>query len=236
MTEEYEMRETLIISDLHGALSELKQLLDKVHYTPETHRLISVGDLTDRCDDSAGVVRFLRSLNAEVCSSNHDANHFAYYKAKLKGHKLPYRSSYKLSVFETLSDEDLVWLGSLPDKIHIKDNWYCIHGGCEQGVPFALQDPYKLQRTRWVDKDGIAVKSKTQQKGTRFWTEAWEQPYSIVYGHTFTEEVRIDKHNECTLIGIETGVCWGLKLTGFLFDRGEFVSVPACKEYSKRSE
>ena len=47
---------TLVVGDIHGKLRLFNRLLDEMEYRPETDRLVLIGDLIDRGEDSRGVV------------------------------------------------------------------------------------------------------------------------------------------------------------------------------------
>jgi serine/threonine protein phosphatase 1 len=70
---------TLVIGDIHGKLSLLNQLLEEIAYTAGTDRLIFIGDLVDRGEDSRGVVQRVMDLQQAspdlvVClRGNHEA-------------------------------------------------------------------------------------------------------------------------------------------------------------------
>lgn len=51
-----ETTRTLVIGDVHGKLSLLDRLLEEIQYKPGTDRLVFIGDLVDRGEDSRGVV------------------------------------------------------------------------------------------------------------------------------------------------------------------------------------
>lgn len=51
-----ETRRTLVIGDVHGKLSLLNRLLEETGYQAGTDRLVFIGDLVDRGEDSRGVV------------------------------------------------------------------------------------------------------------------------------------------------------------------------------------
>lgn len=51
-----ELARTLVVGDIHGKLELFNQLLDEMHYRPEKDRLVLIGDLVDRGEDSRGVV------------------------------------------------------------------------------------------------------------------------------------------------------------------------------------
>lgn len=61
----------LIIGDIHGMLAELNALIEVFDPQPGD-RIVSVGDLVHKGPDSAGVVKRLRHLGAELVEGNHD--------------------------------------------------------------------------------------------------------------------------------------------------------------------
>jgi len=65
---------TFVIGDLHGCLTPLKQLLDKVQFKPGVDKLWFVGDLINRGPQSLETLRFVRSLGTDaICVlGNHD--------------------------------------------------------------------------------------------------------------------------------------------------------------------
>ena len=237
------MRETFVVGDVHGCLPELTELLDKAKYDPSRIRLIFVGDLVDRGPDSKGVVDLVRSLNAECIRANHEDRLIRYFRHELirkeTGQKNPvYLSEHKQAVYKSLSEDDLVWMASLPYTTNISDKAYAVHAGCEPNKHFIDQDPDQLIRCRYVNDKGRSQplpKDKSQPKGTKFWAEAWDQPYDIVFGHNvFPGAPVVFKNKNNTCFGIDGGACFGGMLIGMWYERKEFVSVKARKDYWKR--
>jgi len=61
------------IGDLQGCLDELKALLSKVGYNPQTDQLWFVGDLINRGSQSLATLRYVKSLpNTVITLGNHD--------------------------------------------------------------------------------------------------------------------------------------------------------------------
>jgi serine/threonine protein phosphatase 1 len=69
------MQRTIAISDIHGCVDELNELLIRMKYTPSRDRLILLGDYVDRGPDSRGTVQRVRELvqgGAVALRGNHD--------------------------------------------------------------------------------------------------------------------------------------------------------------------
>lgn len=72
-------KRTLVVGDIHGKLSLFNRLLEKMGYEPGEDRLVLIGDLVDRGEDSRGVVARAIELkrkapnNVIVIRGNHEA-------------------------------------------------------------------------------------------------------------------------------------------------------------------
>src|SRR5436309_371402 len=68
---------TYVVGDVHGRANQLKALISNLDYDPLSDRIILLGDLIDRGEDSPGVVNYALELQAEspnfVClRGNHE--------------------------------------------------------------------------------------------------------------------------------------------------------------------
>ncbi|WP_232699459.1 metallophosphoesterase family protein [Brevibacillus daliensis] len=69
------MKRILAISDIHGELAKMEEVLKKAAYNPDSDQLILLGDYVDRGPDSRGVIAKVRSLvqdGAIALKGNHD--------------------------------------------------------------------------------------------------------------------------------------------------------------------
>lgn len=235
-----------VVGDVHGCFDELKELLNAIQFNKQQMRLVFLGDLVHRGPDTLGVVRKIRELDVECIMGNHEEKLLRWRKHeaknKLTGQKNPMKEISDLEKFanESLSDQDITWMKSLPLKLNLGNNWWAVHAGCEPRLSLAKQIPAQIMRVRFVNEDGAGQSlnpDKSQPEGTVYWAEQWKGPENIVYGHCVHDlkETRYDytpPYGIC--LGIDTGCCFGGHLTAALFrDTGiEIVQVKAKQKYS----
>ena len=235
------------IGDVHGSIFELNELLNKIQYNKDQMRLIMAGDLVDRGPDSVGVVRKIRELNVECVKGNHEDKHIRFHNNQLreksdkKFKNEKYLNKFEAHINASFSSADWNWLENLPIRINIINNYWVIHGGLIPSVPFDKQEDSKMMRARFVDEHGNhkPLKKGASTEGAFVWSEKWKGPESVIYGHSVQENhvPRIDKFDGGECIGIDTGCCFGGKLTALIWDtqinKKQFVSVNAKEEYVK---
>lgn len=237
-------------------------LLEKVKYDEDDDALIAAGDLVDRGPESARVVRFFREQRertqglAQVIMGNHDDKHFRYFRHILKqrehkNYRIPMRpfSMDKLITFNSLSDEDLTFLGDLPTMVYLEaQDWVVVHAGLEPRKTLDDQDDGKVSHIRFLNPHTfktVALDDNYQPPpGSIYWTEAYDLGHNVVYGHNVHSLQKPEvtrKANGAQLVGLDTGCCFGGRLTAFFVPatRDEvvtpdhFVSVPAERAYSR---
>jgi len=114
-------------------LAELTVLLKTVDFNAETDRLVSVGDLIHKGPDSAGVVKLMRTLGAELVKGNHEDKQARFRKALagVKGDtsKIKMKNTEELAEIEaSLSDEDRKYLETAKLFVHVPGG-VVVHGG-----------------------------------------------------------------------------------------------------------
>lgn len=191
----------VIIGDIHGCLSEIKELVDNV----EDRHIIAVGDLTDRQPDGLKVIEYLRELENEgkatVILGNHDRQLIYYFD-----HGQPINWDHEVKYFiDAVSQKTLEyrqdlekWLKSLPaQKIYKSENSCLIieHGD------------------RFNDQDHVTELTSKYEGAT------------LVHGHMVSAEPKRWSLGTINCIGIDTGCCLGGSLTGYLWPEDRFISV-----------
>lgn len=219
----------IVLGDVHGCIDELNNLLKLVSYRP-SDRLVFVGDLVDRGPDSAGVVRRVRELGAECVMGNHDewyvrcARHERAFLVSGQAHPLQ-KNAEKYELFKRFSEVDLAWLAQRPYFIRLDDKTAVVHAGFMPGVPLEEQIPHDMLRLRQID--GVS------------WATRWTGPEDVIYGHHPSRSDAVATRNgDVTCWGIDTGCCFGNKLTAWVRANNfvQLVSVPARKTYAEWHE
>ena len=233
---------TILIGDIHGCLEEFDELVKVLSYDKESDRLILLGDLIDRGPDSVGVVARAREMDLECVMGNHDYKFLKWWKsvgsqADVYG-KHPHYTQF--------SDEDINYIARMSSYIKLeKENTIVVHAGLRPGIPLEKQIKDDLYYIRYMDDNKKFVSLKKinnlgskQAAGAHFWTEYWKGPENIIYGHNVhSHETPLIEEvvPGVTCYGLDTGACFGGKLTAMILETKEIVQVPAKRVYCKSS-
>lgn len=207
---------TIVIGDVHGCLRELEALLELVR-PGAADDLWFLGDLVDRGPDSAGVVRRVRQLGANLVQGNHDEKHVRYRRhlarrAADPEYRIPMSpSEHFLEIHRSLSDADIEWLGSAPVVARLSDAVVLVHGGLMPGRP--LSRPLRPLNLRYLHRrTGRALsleEANASPAEAIHWSDRWNGPWRVLYGHDAQPEVVARRRS----LGIDTGLVYGGKLT-----------------------
>lgn len=237
------------VGDIHGCIDEFQEMLRLVSYNPNQMKMVLLGDLMDRGPDPVGCVRLARELKLECVKGNHEDKHIRWRKHEVKraktGKDNPMKRMSKpaRSQNEALTDSDIHWMKHLPVKLDLGNGFWAVHAGCEPRCSLEDQAHDQIMRVRFVNEKGQGVplnSDNSAPENTVYWAERWKGPESIVYGHCVhsLNKARIDKHDEVTCLGIDTGCCFGGMLTAAVFNSNsniEFVQVKANDVYHENS-
>lgn len=203
----------------------------------------------------------LQGVSGQVLAiqGNHDNKYVRYHAHAMKAVDEPsYKNPMRLSmdkeqVYRSLSEDSLEWLSSLPTTIHFPEfNLLCVHGGFS---PFGFSPNRTTQDTvsriqeqkpaihlvaRFYMADNRKLvpldNDHNPPTGSKHWTEIYDGSVNVVYGHhvhSMEEPYVVDRASGIYTIGLDTGCCFGGKLSALVMDGSEnaVVQVPANKTY-----
>ncbi len=138
--------------------------------------------------------------------------------------------------WRALSPEQRRWLDSSV-YIDLARDWYVVHAGLEP-LGFGEQTSDRIMRLRYVDPTtGRMVTnldgSLDQPPGSVWWMDVWPGPQNIIYGHAVHSlttpriDVRETPHGIVRCFGIDTGCCYGGRLTAMVFEDDAMRSEPS---------
>jgi diadenosine tetraphosphatase ApaH/serine/threonine PP2A family protein phosphatase len=113
------------------------------------------------------------------------------------------------------------FLSSLPLMINLSDH-IIVHAGLRPGIPLESQSAADLTELRTLGED------RTSRRGTP-WYEVYESEKLVLFGHWPNPEPIRAPH----AIGLDTGCVYGHRLTGYVLETQEFISVPAFQAYDQ---
>lgn len=240
----------IIIGDVHGCYEEFRALLDEVQYDKEKDTAVSLGDLIDRGPKSADCLELALDEGLILITANHE-DRLLRWKQREEAIRAGSRSDNDITLHrlhrDTLRDlnqhprSEELWRYMQNSHLVYEFQaggtiYHCIHGGYSPHLGSNTPKPW-LIRMRGLDPRTFEyLKSVKGQAppGSIFWATAWRGPQTVVFGHNVFKDVALfDK-----AIGIDTGVCFGLKLTALIVEPDgtqNFVSVPAKKNYIDRN-
>ncbi len=209
---------TVIISDVHGCLDELENLLSKVNFIPEKDSLTLLGDIINRGPYSRETFLRIQELGATSILGNHEWHLLKSQRSYEKSRKFRKLHTEFGDHFRIFLDEIAKW----PAFIETND-YILVHAGLVPGIPPGQTDPRILTSIRTWDGKGEDLNDPSNPP----WFELYKGNKSVVFGHwAALEGIAADKY-----IGIDTGCVYGKRLTALLLPEKELVSVPARKVY-----
>jgi len=214
-------KRTLIVGDVHGCFDELMELLEKVRFNRDEDRLILVGDLINKGPKSFDVLKWVRQNNIELVLGNHELGFLNF----LQNPNPKYKNFVSLK--EEMGEELLewtAWLSSIPFFIE-EESFIVVHGGVIPEVPLHKTEPYILTQIRTWDGEGKDMRNVENPP----WYELYKGGKTIVYGHWAAKGLNIREKT----IGLDSGCCFGKKLSLLHLETKEIVQVDAKEAYIK---
>lgn len=222
-----------VIGDVHGRYDQLLELLGTLGtIDPPPGRLVFVGDLIDRGEDSARVLSLLHEIQGQlgdrmvVLRGNHEDMMLAFLASAESGQRwLRYGGLQTLASFgigdvtefsrdeslerarkalvEALGEARIAWLKAMPAQF-TSGNVTVVHAAADPALPINDQPTRALS---WGHRDFFSVPRSDGQ---------W-----IVHGHTVVDEVRAEDGR----IGVDTGAYATGILSGAIIDPGQVIPI-----------
>jgi diadenosine tetraphosphatase ApaH/serine/threonine PP2A family protein phosphatase len=167
-------------------------------------RVVLVGDVFNKGPDPDGVWALVQQWSAEAVRGNHDQ-------------KVIDRPVHK--GVQKAPTAAVAWLDTLPLFLQ-GDGWLAVHGGLHPTLgPAGTTPSMAMNLRRWPDDT---------DRGAPFWWEVYQGPGLVVYGHDAVRGL-VDRRPQT--LGLDTGCCYGGRLTGWIAEEDRLVSVPAHKAW-----
>ncbi len=213
------MKFTYAVGDVHGCLDKLKSLIAACckHAGGDEMTFVFLGDYIDRGPESAGVVRYILSLQADAprhvfaLKGNHEAWALAVLdgllpaKAWLRNGGAATLASYGAGDVGELPKAHLAWMRSLA-LTYDDGRRLFVHAGVDPRKPLDAQDDHDLV---WIREP--------------FLNHEGDYGRLIVHGHTPLETAKPDLRPN--RLNLDTAAVFGGPLTAAAFDEAETVPV-----------
>ena len=239
-----------IIGDVHGCADELVELMGRLGYrvrlegagaerraiveTPPGRRAFFVGDLVDRGPNAPDVLRIVMDMaaagQAHCVPGNHDAKFLRWLDRKrvTLTHGLDRTVTQMTAEPPTFHIRTRDFLRSLKSHAWLDEGRLAIaHAGIRADmigrVAGGVREFCLYGDTDGTDEGGMPIRWH--------WAAAYTGETAIVYGHTPVPEADWVNNTLC----IDTGCCFGGRLTALRWPEREIVSVPARMQYAAPS-
>ncbi|WP_374209738.1 polynucleotide kinase-phosphatase [Glycomyces sp. TRM65418] len=234
-----------LIGDVHGCRAELESLLTELGWTlerddagrpvgashPEGRKAVFVGDLVDRGPDTPGVLRLVtgmvRAGNALCVCGNHEQK----LVRALNGRKVKVAHGLAESL-EQLGNEDEAFREDAKSFMDGLVSHYRLDGGDLVVAHAGLKEEYHGRASGKVRS--FALYGDTTGESDEYglpvrlpWAEDYRGRAMVVYGHTPTAEPEWVNNTIC----LDTGCCFGGRLTALRYPERELVAVDALQEW-----
>ena len=204
-----------VVGDVHGCLDELKDLLTAAQIDDATTRLVLVGDLVNKGPRSLDVLRYCRANDVCAVRGNHDDKCLRLYDG------VDVRTDEHAYV-ERMTPADAAWLRQLPHTLTLPGvDAVVVHAGLRPGMTLADQSPRDMTTMR-------SLGTPSSAPGDLSWAALREEAPLVVFGH----DARRGLQEHAWAVGLDTGCCYGGRLTGVFLPGRTFASVPARRTYA----
>jgi len=214
------MPRTIVVGDIHGCFDELTDLLDLIKLQKDD-RVVAVGDLISKGPKDREVLDlFISDGRFSSVVGNHDRA----IRQKLRGEPVRLTKAERQTMRELELDREryAAYLRSLPFTIDL-GSYLVVHAGVRPGVALDVQMASDMTEIRTMGAD------PSRRRGVP-WYRVYQGPRTILFGHWPARTLRRGPH----AIGLDTACVYGGRLTAFITETQEFVSVAARASYAKK--
>lgn len=244
----------IIVGDIHGCIKELDDMIQTLDLVP-TDTFISVGDLVDKGQDSAGVVARVRELREKckvvLVKGNHEDKHYRYRRHLRRLHEqgipIPMKTGVEevRTITDALTKKDIDFLETavlyhkLPDYRAL-----VVHAGVPPTVTYLppladidrmdrkKADKYRqLLRVRHVNLQGYMVPLGDEKPEDVYWADLYDGRFGTVYygHHPYLQGgPKVHPHS----IGLDLGCVYGGHLAAQVLD-GDHTEIVLVKAHAK---
>ncbi|HMG75959.1 MAG TPA: metallophosphoesterase [Pyrinomonadaceae bacterium] len=215
------MGRTIVIGDVHGCFDELSDLL-KLAELRTDDRVIAVGDLIVKGWKNREVLDlFIEDDRFSSVIGNHDRALRQYWRGEPV--RLTKEQKVTANQLESERERYSTYLRSLPFTINLGTH-LVVHAGVRPGVPLRRQMSSDLTEMRTMGAN------PSRRKGLP-WYDVYRGKRIVLFGHWPAKTPRLAPR----AIGLDTGCVYGGRLTGYIIESNQFVSVPARRAYVSRN-
>jgi hypothetical protein len=211
------MGRTIVVGDIHGCFDELLDLLE-VAKLKSDDRVIAVGDLVTKGPKNREVLDlFISDPRFSSVVGNHDR----IIRQKLRGEPVRLNKDQRtvLKQLGPARERYNEFLRALPFTIDLGSH-LVVHAGVRPGVPLDQQMASDMTEIRTMGAD------PPKRRGVP-WYAVYRGPQTILFGHWPARQPR----RAAAALGLDTGCVYGNRLTAFIIETGELVSVAARAKY-----
>lgn len=172
-------RRLIVVGDIHGMVTALDELLEKVGFDEATDHLVAVGDMINKGPDSTDVIQRLIKLRASAVRGNHEDRVLlsrgeidsqngvsADLDAPDTGDRKGQLSD--LVTARLLTQEQVDWLSHLPVIIDVPElRMHIVHAGLMPGIELNKQDPWAAMNMRTINYPREAIRAKEGEQPLR---------------------------------------------------------------------
>ncbi|CAL8471900.1 g11442 [Coccomyxa elongata] len=202
----------IVVGDVHGCPLELEALLDKCKFQQGVDKLVSVGDLVNKGEQSAEAVHLVRQHGGITVRGNHDEMALERYEMWKKCGRLDPKYAY----LEQFSAEDVEYFRQMPFSLSIPSHGVLVvHAGIVPGTPLEDHLLHDLIEMRHVAAEGSASANrykalpKFPRSAGQPWANIYNGPQHVIFGHHARRRLQPCRY----ATGIDTGCVLGDQLT-----------------------